>query len=79
MVVLLLTFLCNYDNLTLELHHEKCSYPDERSLFIGKLKVGGVSGTSLALAASKKYENSSWVWCKAINKVIIVINSPIYK
>ena len=46
MVVILLSFLCNYDNLILKLHHEKRSHP---------------------------------VWCKAINKVIIVINSPIYK
>ena len=26
MVVILLSFLCNYDNLTLKLHQEKCSY-----------------------------------------------------
>ena len=29
MVVILLPFLCNYDNLTLKLHQEKRSYPDE--------------------------------------------------
>ena len=29
MVVILLSFLCNYDNLTLKLHQEKRSYPDE--------------------------------------------------
>ena len=28
-VVILLSFLCNYDNLTLKLHQEKRSYPDE--------------------------------------------------
>ena len=33
----------------------------------------------LLLKHLKKYQNPSWVWCKAINKVIIVINSPIYK
>ena len=29
MIVILLSFLCNYDNLTLKLHQEKRSYPDE--------------------------------------------------
>ena len=29
LVVILLSFLCNYDNLILKLHQEKCSYPDE--------------------------------------------------
>ena len=29
MVVILLSFLCNYDSLTLKLHQEKRSYPDE--------------------------------------------------
>ena len=54
MVVILLSFLCNYDNLTLKLHWEKCSYPDERWLFIERFKVGSVSGKSVALLASKK-------------------------
>ena len=25
------------------------------------------------------YKNPSWVWSKAINKVMIVINNPFYK
>ena len=29
LVVILLPFLCNYDNLTLKLHQGKRSYPDE--------------------------------------------------
>ena len=29
MIVILLSFLCNYDNLTLKLYQEKSSYPDE--------------------------------------------------
>ena len=58
MVVILLSFLCNYDNLTLKLHHEKCSYPDERWLFIGRFKVGSVLGKSVALVASKKVSKS---------------------
>ena len=70
MVVILLSFLCNYDNLTLKLDQERRSYPDERWLFIGRFKVGSVPGKSVALVASKKYQNPSWVWCKAINKVI---------
>ena len=51
-VVILLSFLCNYDNLTLTLHHEKRSYPDERWICIGK--DGSVPGKSVALVASKK-------------------------
>ena len=57
-VVILLSFLCNYDNLTLKLHHEKHSYPDERYLFIGRFKVGSVPGKSVALVASKKVSKS---------------------
>ena len=58
MVVILLPFLCNYDNLTLKLHQEKRSYPDERWLFIGRFKVGSVPGKSVALVASKKVSKS---------------------
>ena len=58
MVVILLSFLCNYDNLTLKLHQEKRSYPDERWLFIGRFKVGSVPGKSVALVASKKVSKS---------------------
>ena len=55
MVVILLSFLCNYDNLTLKLHQEKRSYPDERWLFIGRFKVGSVPERSAALlVASEK-------------------------
>ena len=70
MVVILLSFLCNYDNLTLKLHQENCWYPDERWLFIGIFKVANVPGMSVALEASKKYQTPSREWCKAINKVI---------
>ena len=31
--LVILSFLCNYDNLTLKLHQEKRSYPNERWLF----------------------------------------------
>ena len=58
MVVILLSFLCNYDNLTLKLHQVKRSYPDERWLFIGRSKVGSVPGISVALEASKKVSKS---------------------
>ena len=58
MAVILLSFLCNYDNLTLKLHQEKRSYPDERWLFIGRFKVGSVPGMSVALEASKKVSKS---------------------
>ena len=54
MVVILLSFLYNYDNLTLKLHQGKRSYPDEGWLFIGRFKVGSVPGISVALEASKK-------------------------
>ena len=58
MVVILLSFLCNYDNLTLKLNHEKHSYTDVRYLFIGRFQVGSVPGKSVALAASKKVPKS---------------------
>ena len=58
MVIILLSFPCNYDNLTLKLHHEKHSYPDERYLFIGRFKAGSVPGKSAALVASKKVSKS---------------------
>ena len=54
MVVILLSFLCNYDNLTLKLHQGKRSYPDEGWLFIGRFKVESVPGMSVTLEASKK-------------------------
>ena len=54
MVVILWSFLYNYDNLTLKLHHKKRSYPDERWLFIGRFKVGSVPGMSVTPEASKK-------------------------
>ena len=40
LVVILLSFICNCDNLTLKLHYEKRSYPNERWLFTGRFKVG---------------------------------------
>ena len=54
MVVILLSFLCNYVILTLKLHQEKRSYPDERWVFIGRFKVGSELGKNVALVASKK-------------------------
>ena len=54
MVVILLSFLCNCDNLKLKLHQEKRSYPNERWLFIGRFKVGSVPGKSVVLVTSKK-------------------------
>ena len=54
MVVVLLSFLFNYGNLTLKLYQEKRSYPDEGWLVIGRFKVGNVPGMSVALEASKK-------------------------
>ena len=55
MVVILLSFLCNYDNLTLELLQGKRCYPNEGWIFIGRFKVGGVPGDmSVTLEESKK-------------------------
>ena len=54
MVVILLSFLYNYDNLTLKLHLGKRNYPDEGWIFIGRFKVRSVPGISVALTASKK-------------------------
>ena len=53
MVVILLSFLCNYDNLPLKLHQGKRCYPDEGWLFIGRFKVKSVAGMSVTLEASK--------------------------
>ena len=54
MVVILLPFLCKYNNLTLRLPQEKRSYPDERWLFFGRFKVESMPGMCVALVASKK-------------------------
>ena len=53
MVVVLLSFLYNYDNLTLKLHQGKRSYPDEGWFFIGRFKVGSAPGIRVALKTSK--------------------------
>ena len=52
-VVILLPFLYNYDNLTLKLHQGKRSYPDEGWLFIGRFKVGSVPRISIAQTSKK--------------------------
>ena len=59
MVVILLFFLCNYDNLALKLHQGKRGYPDEGWIFIGSFKFGSVPETIVALEASKKYQTLS--------------------
>ena len=43
MVVILLSFFCNYDNLTLTLYQENRSYSDEGWIFLGRLKIGSVA------------------------------------
>ena len=72
MVVILLSFLCNHDNLTLKLYQAKCSYHDEGWLFFGRYKSGSVPGMSVVLKHLKKVSKSimSMVQDKAINKVI---------
>ena len=47
-VVILLSFLNNYDNLALKLHKGKSCCPDERWIFIGRFKVGSVAGMIVA-------------------------------
>ena len=79
MVIILLSFPCNYDNLTLKLHQKKRSYPDERRFFIGRLKVGSVPGMSVALAASKKSTKIHHEYDARTLIHIIVISSHIYK
>ena len=54
LVVILLSFLCNCDNLALKLHQEKRSYPNERWFFSGTFKVVSVPGKSVVLVTSKK-------------------------
>ena len=58
MVVIVLSFLCNYDNFTLKVNQKKRNYPDEGWLFIGRFKVGSMSGISVVLVASKKVSKS---------------------
>ena len=58
MVVILLSFLCNYDNWTPQLHQGQRSYPDKEWLFKGIVKVGSVPVISVALEASKKLSKS---------------------
>ena len=53
MVVILLSILCNYDDLPVKLHQEKCRYLDEGWIFISKFKVRNLSGMSVFLVASK--------------------------
>ena len=45
MVVILLSLLCNHDNLILTLFQKENSYFDEGWFFIGRFKVGSVPGT----------------------------------
>ena len=54
MVIILLSFLCNYDNLIPKLHQEK----DEGWLFICRFKIGSVPGISVVLVACKKVSKS---------------------
>ena len=49
-----IVLFCSYNNFTLKLHQGKCSFPDERWIFIGRLKNGSVRGKSVALVAFKK-------------------------
>ena len=59
MIVILLLFLCNYDNLARILRQGKRCYPDEGWIFIGRFKVGSVPGISVALEVSKKKASKS--------------------
>ena len=54
MVVILLSFPCNYDNLTPKLDQRKRCYPDGGRFFIGRFKVGSVPGMIVDLEASRK-------------------------
>ena len=80
MVVILLSFLSNYDNLTLKLHQGKRSHHDEGWLFIGRFEVGSVPGIRVALKASQKVSKSIMSMMQGhYQSHIIVIDSPIYK
>ena len=69
MVVILVSFLWNYDNSTLKLHQGKRSYLDERWLFYFQIQVGSVPGASEASKKSIKIHHE-YEQYKAINKVI---------
>ena len=52
-VVILLSLLCDYNNLILKLYQKKGSYLNEGWLFIGRFKVEGVPGMSAVLVEYK--------------------------
>ena len=58
MLIILLYFLFNYDNLTIKLHQGKRSNTDEGLSFTGRFKDRSVLGMSVALEASKKVSKS---------------------
>ena len=58
MLVILLYFLFNYDNLTIKLDQGKHSNTDEGLSFTSRFKDGSVPGMSVALEASKKVSKS---------------------
>ena len=60
-VVILLSFLNNYDNLPLKLHQGKPCWPDEGWIFIGRFKVGSVAGMIVAREESKKKKKSKTI------------------
>ena len=64
-VVILLSFLCNYDDLSLKFHQEKRSYLDEGWIFMGRFKVGSVPRMSVAREA--KSITHFWSPTKLIN------------
>ena len=64
-VVILLSFPCNYDNLTLKLHQDNRSYPDEGWIFIGRFEVGSVPG--MIVAREAKSITHFWSPRKLIN------------
>ena len=58
---MLLSLLCNHDNLVLKLLQKKRSYLHEEWLFIGRFKVGSVPRMRVVLVASKTKQNHDYI------------------
>ena len=78
-VVILLSFLYNYDNLTLKLLQGKCSYTDEGWFLLAdskRFKVESVPGINIALKASKtsiKIHHEYDAWLLIVLSLLLIV------
>ena len=67
MVVILLSFLCNYDNVTLNYIRKNVATQMKDGFLLADAKLAVYHEWVKHL---KKYQSPSWVWRNTINKVI---------